>query len=485
MQAAGHPPPVYIPAFVTTVESFLERHTPIHTADTRWPTGVIRVAAYLSDSPLPPEIVQRVTSVRCVVVRRGPAGTEEMLVLRNRHSRHVLPGGRREPGEAPRETIRRELMEEAGCTIGTPRRIGFMHLRHVGAVPAGHPYTAPDFFWPIYAAEAVAYEPASRPADAYEEDSEFVPISELGTLGLEPHTERFVQAALEAVREQRDSYTAPQRTVTTDSVAPPGGLIFGPDQKLLFIGDSITDCGRRGDADGKGPHAPYGNGYVHLIRAFLLARYGELGLEIVNRGISGNTVRDLDRRWEDDVIAEQPDWLSIKIGINDVWRLIANRMDAHVPLDEYEATLRRLLDRTKAATKARLILMEPYVIAPPVPGSTDENPVGPAAARAATGMSLEQAKQTYQPLRDKGVGAGPEYEACLAHFRAVMDQYRAVVRKLAAENAAVLVRTQDAYDAALEKQPPTYWAADRVHPGAPGHAVIARAFLRAVGYGDV
>lgn len=91
----------------------------------------------------------------------------------------------------------------------------------------------------------------------------------------------------------------------------------------------------------------------------------------------------------------------------------------------------------------------------------------------------------YPQLREKGVSAGPEWDACLAHFRVVMDQYRAAVRRLAGDYAAVLVRTQAAFDDALEKQPPAYWAADRVHPGAPGHAVIARAWLRAVGYGDV
>ena len=262
-------------------------------------------------------------------------------------------------------------------------------------------------------------------------------------------------------------------------------LKLNASSKLLFIGDSITDCGRRGAADGTGPHTPYGNGYVHLARAFLLARHGELGLEIVNRGISGNTVRDLDRRWEQDVIAEQPDWLSVKIGINDVWRLIANRTADHVPLDEYEATLRRLLDRTRDATKARLILMEPYVIAPPVAGSSGDSAPGAPAAEAATGMSLQKAQTLYPQLREKGVSAGPEWDACLAHFRAVMDQYGAVVRRLAGEYAGVLVRTQAAFDEALEKQPPAYWAADRVHPGAPGHAVIARAWLRAVGYGDV
>ena len=115
-------------------------------------------------------------------------------------------------------------------------------------------------------------------------------------------------------------------------------MIFQPHQKLLFIGDSITDCGRRQE-----PHAPYGSGYVHLARAFLLARYPELQLEIVNRGISGNTVRDLAARWEQDVIAERPDWLSVKIGINDAWRTVAGRLDEAVPLDEYERTYRRLL----------------------------------------------------------------------------------------------------------------------------------------------
>ena len=247
-------------------------------------------------------------------------------------------------------------------------------------------------------------------------------------------------------------------------------VIFGQGQKVLFIGDSITDCGRR-----EGPHAPFGNGYVHLARAFLLARYAELGLEIVNRGIGGNTVRNLASRWQDDVIAEQPDWLSIKIGINDVWRTVANRLDEAVPLDEYELTYRQLLEETKVRTRARLILMEPYIIAPPVQG----------APQQASGMSLADVQRVYPDLRQRGIAEGPEFDACMVHFRAVMDQYTAVVNRLAAEHGALVVPTQAAFDEALHKQPPSYWAADRVHPGAPGHGVIARAWLRTVGYGDV
>jgi len=75
-------------------------------------------------------------------------------------------------------------------------------------------------------------------------------------------------------------------------------------QKLLFIGDSITDCGRRNTA------APYGSGYVREVYLWLGALYPELNVTVVNQGISGNTSRDLVTRWESDVIAEQPDWLA-------------------------------------------------------------------------------------------------------------------------------------------------------------------------------
>ena len=207
-------------------------------------------------------------------------------------------------------------------------------------------------------------------------------------------------------------------------------MLFTALQRIVFVGDSITDCGRRDVA------APYGNGYVSMVRNLLNARYPELNLVVVNRGSSGNTVRDLAQRWEKDAIAERPDWLSIKIGINDVWRFFANRPQEGVPLPEYEATLRRLIERTRAVTGARLILMQPYLIEP---DRTDP-------------------------------------------MRAEMDRYGAIVSALAREYESVLVRTQDAWDAALAHTSPTVWAEDRIHPTAPGHAVIALAFLRSIGF---
>lgn len=207
-------------------------------------------------------------------------------------------------------------------------------------------------------------------------------------------------------------------------------MIFGQGQRIVMIGDSITDCGRRDT------FAPYGNGYVSLVHAFISARYPELGLVFENRGISGDTVRHLQARWDDDVIALKPDWLSVKIGINDVWRAFKNRPHEAVPPAEYEETLRDLLRRAVDETGCKLIILEPYVI--------EKNPTDP------------------QLVRTRELGW--------------------IARMIAEEFGAINVRTQDAFDEVLRHSESTAWAHDRIHPNLAGHAVIARAFLNAVGF---
>ena len=101
---------------------------------------------------------------------------------------------------------------------------------------------------------------------------------------------------------------------------------------------------------------------MSLVRAFVTARHPELGLTWFNRGVCGDTVRDLDRRWEEDVVALKPDWLSVMIGINDIWRAFEDRLDDAVPIDEYADTLDRLVKRAVETTGCKLILADPYLI---------------------------------------------------------------------------------------------------------------------------
>lgn len=206
--------------------------------------------------------------------------------------------------------------------------------------------------------------------------------------------------------------------------------------RLLFIGDSVTDCGRAqpvGEDRGG-----LGNGYVAYTAALLGAVVPDLRIRVLNTGSSGNTVRDLAGRWQRDVIDLRPDWLSVMIGINDVWRQFDSPLmiEKQVMPDEYRRTLREIVARAKPILKG-LVLMTPYYI--------ELNPTDAMRAR--------------------------------------MDEYGAIVKQVAEESGARFVDTQAAFNAILEKGVyPATIAWDRVHPNATGHMALARAFLGAVGF---
>ena len=207
-------------------------------------------------------------------------------------------------------------------------------------------------------------------------------------------------------------------------------------QKLVMIGDSITDAGRA-QPIAEGLFDPLGRGYVTMVDALINATYPELAIRIVNVGTSGHTTRDLKRRWQTDVLDLKPDWLSIMIGTNDVWRQfdLPKRTEDHVLPDEYVANYRDIVSRVRPSLKG-LVLMSPFFV------ESNRNDA----------------------------------------MRKRMDEYGQIVRKLAAEYDAVFVDVQAAFDHVLKVLYSGTLAWDRVHPNQTGHMVIAKAFLNGVGF---
>ena len=200
-------------------------------------------------------------------------------------------------------------------------------------------------------------------------------------------------------------------------------------QLVLFQGDSITDAGRNREDP-----LNLGHGYPMMVDAWFQAKHPAKKVRFVNRGISGNRVKDLRARWDKDCIDLKPDWVSILIGINDTWR----RYDSNDPtsVDSFEADYRHILERVKNELDAGLIICEPFVL----PFPEDRNA-----------------------------------------WREDLDPKIAVVRKLAREFEAIFIPLDGILAAASAVREPAFWAADGVHPTPQGHALIAQAWLKAVG----
>ncbi len=207
-----------------------------------------------------------------------------------------------------------------------------------------------------------------------------------------------------------------------------------PRQTVLFIGDSITDCGRR-DA-----HAPLGCGYVKLATDLIRAKYPAHGLTVMNRGIGGNTVEDLANRWTDDALRHRPDWLSVKIGINDLHRHKNGVEGQNSPAD-FECLYDHILTETRRKTKARIVLVDPFYI------------------------SKDKDKHS---VRSNVLNRLPSYVR--------------VVHKMARKHKTRLVKTQELFMAHLKHNDPDVFCPEPVHPYESGHMVIALGWLKALGW---
>lgn len=203
---------------------------------------------------------------------------------------------------------------------------------------------------------------------------------------------------------------------------------------VLFQGDSITDAGRNRGSKGANSARAMGFGYPFLISSALLADHPQSEIKCYNRGISGNKVPDLDKRWDEDCIKLKPDVLSILIGVNDIWHKLNGRYDGTVK--DYEVGFAALLERTKKALpNTRIVICEPFVLRC---GAVKDNWF-------------------------------PEFE-----------ERRAAAERVSKAAKATWVPFQAVLNEAVKTTAPNYWAGDGVHPSMAGHALMAKTWREAV-----
>lgn len=205
-------------------------------------------------------------------------------------------------------------------------------------------------------------------------------------------------------------------------------------KRIVFWGDSITDCGRN-----RNDLYNLGEGYANLIRADLGYRCpGEY--EFMNHGISGNRIVDLYARIKAGFLNWTPDYASILIGVNDTWHEIAYKNG--IATAKFEKLYEMMLDEIlEALPDIKLMLIAPFVLEGYNTCNTEEIP-------------------------DR-----------LERFRVDVAEKAAVTKKMAEKYNLPLIELQPAFDAALERAPAEYWAYDGVHPTVCGHEIIKRLWL--------
>lgn len=215
--------------------------------------------------------------------------------------------------------------------------------------------------------------------------------------------------------------------------------LFKDGETVCFLGDSITNGGR----------------YQGMIYDYYLTRFPGWTIRFVNAGRSGDSAGGSMGRLQEDVIDKKPNSVAIMFGMNDVGRgyyvanADANKLKSQQQaLDSYKSNMEKLVGRIRVEAKEPKL----YLI---TPSPFDQTVV------------LD--KENNQPGCNDGLGRCAE-----------------IVRGLAATNNAMVVDfhgPMTALNLEQQKKDPKYTlvGGDRVHPGAPGHLMMAWLFLKTQG----
>ena len=184
--------------------------------------------------------------------------------------------------------------------------------------------------------------------------------------------------------------------------------------KIVFFGDSVTETGRN-------PENPsdLGNGFVKFAEGKLRLLYPETRIEVLNRGIGGEGVVQLNERVQKDVVDEKPDAIVLEIGINDVWWRETDENDFRLAYSTLLTTL--------VGTGAKVCILQPFAL-----------PV------------------------DK-----------MGRLRPRLNAFNKIIGELAKERKITVIPMDEIFRGATQDIQPTQFTTDGIHPTHRGHRYLA------------
>lgn len=214
-------------------------------------------------------------------------------------------------------------------------------------------------------------------------------------------------------------------------------------KRILFQGDSITDAGRNKTAPGV--NTGLGDGYVTMIAGELGCRYPFI--DVLNRGVGGDRIGDVYRRWLEDMRNIPFDMISILVGVNDVGNAL--RLGKGSDTERFGFLYDRMLREVKEShPDAAIVLCQSFLLKRDLARTSSEHPI--------FGNDIYE-----------------NYE----HWAGLLAEQTPVIRALAEKYGAIYVPFWEALKAV--PMPPEDLTPDGGHMTARGNYILAQSWLRA------
>lgn len=230
---------------------------------------------------------------------------------------------------------------------------------------------------------------------------------------------------------------------------------------VLFSGDSITD-GNRGKC--MDCNHIMGHGYQYIVAGRLALDNAENMPKFINKGYSGENAYDLLRKWQEDVIDNNPTVLSILVGANDAGYGYFHNLTPEGAKDRYETNLRAILEKTRNELgDIKIILCEPFYFPLDKSDYSYKNSPHPDGVES--------------PFKRPDSN---DPEDSVAYREAATMKIRAAAKKLAEEFDCIFVPLYDKIKENAARSRIEYFVWDGTHPSVAGHMIIAEEWLKAV-----